>query len=63
MLVEILRDKIPSSQHAYLPGKGTKTAWTSVLEKIDKYKYIYETDLKAFFDTVNIHGIFELLLR
>jgi len=27
MLVEILKDKIPDSQHAYQPGKGVKSAW------------------------------------
>jgi len=62
MMVEMLIQKIPSSQHAYQPGKGVKSAWTEVLEKIEKYDYVYETDLVSFFDKISINGIMALLL-
>ena len=54
MLTSCLKDKIVSSQHAYIPGKGTTTAWEDLLNKVEKYKYIYEIDLKQCFP--NIQG-------
>lgn len=41
--------------HAYTPGHGTVTAWKEVIEKVLKKPYIYEFDLKSFFDNVKIN--------
>lgn len=53
MLVELLGHEMGKDQHAYLPGRGVKTAWQSLIMKINKYKYVYETDLKNYFNEVN----------
>jgi hypothetical protein len=51
------------TQHAYQPGKGTTTAMSDVLERVKKYKYIYEVDFKGCFPSINIHGIIDKLLE
>lgn len=60
-LVEILRSSLLNSQHAYIPKKGTMTAWREVIEKVQKYKFIYETDLKGFFNEVSVWKILDIL--
>lgn len=47
-----LEDKFLDSQHGFLPGKGTLTAWQEIFG-ISQSLYIYEFDLKKFFDNVN----------
>jgi hypothetical protein len=47
--------------HAYQPGKGTLTAWKEVITKVLNKKYIYEFDLKNFFDEASIVSITEFL--
>jgi hypothetical protein len=42
-----------SSQHGFIPTRGTLSAWMDLLNKINKYDYIYEFDLKQFFPSVN----------
>lgn len=59
--VEILKSSLISTQHAYIPGKGTMTAWREVITKVMNYKYIYETDLKGFFDNVSVWKILDIL--
>jgi len=59
-VVELERRNLLESQHGYIPNKGTMTAWKSVLEKIHN-KYIYETDLKGFFDNVSIWKVIDLV--
>jgi len=49
------------TQHAYLPGRGTKTAWQEIIAKVIKAKNIYETDLKGFFDNISIFEINNIL--
>lgn len=48
-----LLNQLPESQHAYMPNKGTLTAWREVIGKVITRKYIYEFDLKKFFDNVS----------
>jgi len=62
-LTLFLETKLNKSQHAYQPGKGTTTAMAEVLEKVRKYKYIYEVDFKGCFPSINIHNIIEKLLK
>lgn len=51
-LTFFLTPTISKRQHAFIPRKGTLTAWTSLVEKIPKYRYIYEIDLKGCFDNI-----------
>lgn len=63
LLVIFLYDRIPFSQHAFRPNKGCQTAWSQILSnRVLKSKYIYEFDLKGFFDNVSIKYIHERLL-
>lgn len=50
-------------QHGYIPQKGTLSAWRSILSKVIKSKYVYETDLKNFFNSVNLWKIDESLIK
>lgn len=59
--IEILRPKLLLTQHAYTPGKGVLTAWREVVSKVKDSNYIYETDLKGFFDSVQLPKIFEII--
>jgi hypothetical protein len=52
--VEILRSKLLPNQHAYIPDKGTMSAWREVITKIQNYKFVFETDLKGFFNEVSV---------
>lgn len=59
-----LEDYFLPSQHGCLPGRGTLTAWTSFFKsKIYKKKFIYEIDLRKFFDSVHINAVEEILLK
>lgn len=49
------------SQHGYIPGRGTKTAWQDIIKNVIKADYIYETDLKGFFDNISIFEIYDIL--
>lgn len=63
MLVEMLRMEIGKDQHGYIPGRGTKTAWQSIIKKCNKFKFIYETDLKGFFDNISVPEIMKVIER
>ena len=52
-----LRKYTLPSQHDFIPGRGTLTAWKEILEKVIKAKYIYECDLKQFFPSINVNYI------
>jgi len=59
----IINNSNHDSQHGYVPGRGTKTAWEVVLSKVIHSRDIYEFDLKSFFDNINISSITDNLLR
>lgn len=41
------------SQHGFIPGRGTMSAWSQFFKKkLYNYKYIYEIDLKKCFDSL-----------
>ena len=61
MLIEMLSHNLIEDQHAFIPGKGTMTAWKSIILKAKNYKYIYETDLKSFFDNVDRSKVMKIL--
>lgn len=49
-----LKNKISNSQHAYMYGKGTLTAWTEIISKVISSENIFEFDLKGFFPSVDL---------
>lgn len=59
--IEILRPQLLKSQHAYVPHKGTMSAWKEVIGKILSNKFIYETDLKGFFPEVSVWKVLDVL--
>jgi len=59
-----LEDRFLRSQHGCLPERGTLTAWKQFFqEKIWKKKFIYEIDLRKFFDSVHINVVESKLLQ
>lgn len=61
MLQIFLEEKIGDRQHGFQPGRGTMTAWMSVLQSIHKYKYVYEIDLKQCFPSISVVKVTETL--
>jgi len=59
--IEILRSQLLKSQHAYVPLKGTMSAWKEVIGKVLSNKFIYETDLKGFFPEVSVWKVLDVL--
>jgi hypothetical protein len=56
-----LHGKLHENQHAYQTKKGTTTAWASLLRKVNKYRYIYEIDLRNCFNEINARWVSVLL--
>jgi hypothetical protein len=51
-------------QHAYIPGKGTLTAWTELFKSgLLNKRFIHEWDFKKFFDSINNTAISDILYR
>jgi hypothetical protein len=44
-------------QHCGVSRKGLNTAWKDVITRVLKYKYIYEFDLRGFFDRVKNQNV------
>lgn len=42
------------SQHGFIPGRGTLTAWIEIVRKVIKARFIFETDLKQFFPSISV---------
>lgn len=57
------KDLIPEWQHGFVPGRGTLTAWRVVLKEVVRARYVYEFDLRAFFDTVSPSQVIYLLKK
>jgi len=45
------------SQHGFIPGRGTLTAWIEIVRKVIKSRFIFETDLKQFFPSISVELI------
>jgi len=56
-LFQFLRDLYLPSQHGFIKGRGTMTAWQEIFEKVLSSRYIFESDLKQFFPSVKHYGI------
>lgn len=63
MLLIFFENHFLPSQHGFIPGRGTLTAWREVLSKVIKAEYIWETDLRGFFPNVKSTRITEVLLE
>jgi len=63
MIILWFQKEMLPCQHGYIPGLGTKTAWARVVKQVVKSKWIYETDLKGFFDNVSVFEIYDHLRR
>lgn len=61
MLTIFLKDKVLPSQHGFVPGRGTLTAWVYILKNVISRSYIYECYLKEFFPSVSINSISDRL--
>lgn len=48
-----LKDRLYDDQHGHRAGKGAVTCWRSIIEKKDKFKYIFEFDYKKFHDQID----------
>ena len=55
-LVVWMRREREGRQHAYFPRRGVQTAWAEVFSEKDA-PFIYEFDLKGFFDNVDLKFI------
>lgn len=42
------------SQHGFIPGRGTTTAWRQIHEEVLDSPNIYEFDLRKYFDSINL---------
>jgi len=58
------RDFVLASQHGFIPGRGSLTAWKEMIkEGLLEKPFIYECDLKQFFPSVNLDVLNNVLLR
>jgi len=55
--------KIPHWQHGFRPGRGTLTAWMSILNSVLNAQDIYEFDYKSYFDNVPVFDVCDQLNR
>jgi len=56
MLLHVLVIACPigETQHGFVPGRGTMTAWKEILTKTIKSENIFEIDLKQCFPSINL---------
>jgi len=57
----MLEKHMLKSQHGFIPGRGTMSAWQEILNKVITKNYIYECDLKQFFPSVSVLKVVEVL--
>jgi sulfur transfer protein SufE len=50
-----LEEELKKFNHAYMPKVGTMTAIRDLITKVRHSKYIYEFDIKGFFNNVSIN--------
>lgn len=58
-----LKDRINASQHGHRPGRGSVTCWKEILDKVYKYKHVYEFDYKKFHDLIGRKYLLQALLN
>lgn len=62
-LAIMLEEELKSFNHAYLPKRGTLTAIQELITKVRHLPFIYEFDIKGFFDNVDIFSITNALKK
>lgn len=60
-LVLFVEEELQRFNHAYTPGLGTKSCLTEWVNKVLPAKYVYEFDIKGFFNNVSILQVISLL--
>lgn len=60
-LVLFVEEELKLFNHAYTPGVGTKTCLTEWVNKVLPAKYVYEFDIKGFFNNVSINLVMDIL--
>jgi len=50
-------------QHGFRTGKGTKTAWQEILNKVTKADWVYEFDLSRCFPNIHIKAVSKALRK
>jgi len=56
-----LQPRISSSQHGFMKGRGTLTAWQEILTKVIDSSHIYEYDLKNCFEELSIKRTIDMI--
>jgi hypothetical protein len=54
---------MPKSQHGFVSGRGTLTAWREILSKIKEVNHIYEYDLKDCFNKIRLDALSDIMGR
>lgn len=52
-----LRDRRPVWQHGFRPWHGTGTAWLDIAHNVIPAKFIWEFDMRKFFDSIRVESI------
>jgi len=60
-LTIFLEDELKQFNHAYMPNVGTLSAIKEFITKVRHHKYIYEFDIKGFFNNVSIFRVIQQL--
>src|SRR6266566_2007815 len=63
IIVGFVNHKLNPDQHGHRPGKGTVTAWKSILQNWNKYPNIYEFDYTKFHDRIERMTLVKALLK
>lgn len=54
---------MPETQHGFISGRGTLTAWRDLLSRLNKYPNIYEYDLKDCFNKIRLDKLADIMGR
>jgi hypothetical protein len=57
LLDMFIKPHLLKSQHGFISGRGTLTAWQELVKKVLPAKFIYECDLQQFFPSVRTNEI------
>lgn len=60
-LVMFVEEELKKFNHAYTPGVGTMSCLKEWVNEVLPSKYVFEFDLKGFFNNVSIHLVMDLL--
>lgn len=60
-LTMFLEHELKEFNHAFMPQRGTNTALAELIMNVVDKKYVYEFDIKGFFNNVSINSVFEAL--